>query len=258
MSPERRAKLERLKAARVVMVDDEPTTLDVLEMFLEAEGYGEITKISDPQQAIDRITALRPDVVLLNLMMPGVSGLDILTVMRADHELKTIPVLIITGSSDGELKRRALESGAADFLSKPVDPSELSLRLRNTLATRAYREGRTAPAGSMPAPSKGQPELDQRRVRFIMDTFLARLRPKLDEMDASVAQGDVVNLAGLAHWLKGAAGTVGLHAFTAPAERLGELVRAQRLDELPELMRTLRRLCDEAEADLAASGSRPC
>ena len=77
-------------------------------------------------------------------------------------------------------------------------------------------------------------------------------------MDASVAQGDVVGLASLAHWLKGAAGTVGLHAFTAPAERLAEVARAQRLDELPELMRTLRRLCDEAEADLAEPRSDPC
>lgn len=246
----------RPESAVVVMVDDEPTTLDVLELLLENEGYRGIVKISEPRAAYGRIAELQPDVVLLNLMMPDVSGLEILTALQADPTLRAIPVLIITGSGDPGVKRQALERGAADFLAKPVDPSELALRLRNTLATRAHRTGK-APERSAAGPSRA-PSDEARRARFILESFLERLQGRLDEMDASARRRDLAALADLAHWLKGAAGTVGLHDFTEPADTLGQLAREQRPDEVPKLLERIRRLSDQAQARLSARGTEPC
>ncbi len=130
--------IERRKSATIMMVDDEPTTLDVVEMLLRDEGYERILSLADSTQALDVIDRERPDVLLLDLLMPEVGGLDILRSMRAAEELDRIPVIVLTSSSDPETKLEALGLGATDFLSKPVDASELILRLRNTLSAKAY------------------------------------------------------------------------------------------------------------------------
>jgi class 3 adenylate cyclase len=78
--------------------------------------------------------------VLLDLNMPHVSGFDVLASMRADPVLKHIPAIVMTSADDPETRLKALDLGASDFLRKPVDPSELALRLRNTLAAKAHRE----------------------------------------------------------------------------------------------------------------------
>jgi diguanylate cyclase (GGDEF)-like protein len=127
-------------SATLLMVDDEPTTIDVIEMFLQAEGYERLIPVSDSRRAFATIAEERPDVVLLDLNMPEVGGLEILQAIRADEALEHVPVIILTSSADADTKLRALELGANDFLAKPVDPSELVLRLRNTLAAKAYQD----------------------------------------------------------------------------------------------------------------------
>jgi diguanylate cyclase (GGDEF)-like protein len=124
----------------IMMVDAEPTTIDVLEAFLEGEGYTNFATTTDSRQALDLLESERPDVLLLDLMMPNVGGLEILRSIRNDQALKHTPVIILSSSTDAEAKLRALELGATDFLGKPVDPSELALRLRNTLNAKAYQD----------------------------------------------------------------------------------------------------------------------
>src|ERR1043166_6543672 len=131
---------EALQDATVVMVDDEPTTIEVLQAFLENEGYERFVTTSDSTQAMELITNEHSDVVLLDLNMPEVSGFDILNLMRVHNRLRYIPVIVLTSSNDSETKLKALQLGASDFLAKPVDPSELALRLRNTLAAKAYQD----------------------------------------------------------------------------------------------------------------------
>ncbi len=134
----RQADAEMLKSATVMMVDDEPITLDVVQAYLEDAGYQKFVTVSEPAQAMDLVASEKPDVMLLDLMMPGVSGYDILAAIRADAKFAHIPVIVLTSSTDSETKLKALELGATDLLAKPVDPSELVLRLRNTLAAKAY------------------------------------------------------------------------------------------------------------------------
>jgi len=132
--------LEALKGSTIMMVDDEPTTLEVLAAFLDGEGYSEILSTSDSPHAVEMVRQQHPDVLLLDLVMPKLGGFEILAALRQDPELEHVPVIILTSSVDAETKLRALELGATDFLAKPVDPSELALRIRNTLAAKAYRD----------------------------------------------------------------------------------------------------------------------
>lgn len=120
------------------MVDDEPINMSVLQLHLKTEGYRNFVTVSDSKKACDVICSERPDVLLLDLNMPEVSGLDILERVRADDEMKQLPVIVLTSSSNPDAKLMALQLGATDFLSKPVDASELALRMRNTLIARAY------------------------------------------------------------------------------------------------------------------------
>ena len=132
--------LKNLNSSTIMMVDDEPTTLEVLEMFLEGEGYENFISVTDSTQALRLLAEERPDVLLLDVVMPNVTGLEILSAMRDDEALQLIPVIILTSSTEAETKLEGLKLGATDFLSKPLDPKELALRLRNTLAAKAYRD----------------------------------------------------------------------------------------------------------------------
>ncbi len=127
-----------LTDATIMMVDDEPINMEVVQAFLEDAGYQKFILVEKSVEAMNILEEKRPDVLLLDLIMPDVSGFDILSEIRSHFKLKHLPVIILTSSTDTETKLRALELGATDFLAKPVDPSELGLRLRNTLAAKAY------------------------------------------------------------------------------------------------------------------------
>ncbi len=124
----------------IMLIDDEALTLEVIQTFLEEAGYTRFVTTDEPKRAIELLVSRRPDVVLLDLMMPEVSGFDILSLMRADPEMKYTPVIVLTSANDAATKLKALELGATDFLAKPVDPSELALRLRNALVVKAYQD----------------------------------------------------------------------------------------------------------------------
>ena len=94
--------------------------------------------IEDSSKAVEAIEETRPDILLLDLMMPDVSGFDILGAIRERPKLKHLPIIILTSSAEAEDKLSCLDLGATDFLAKPVDSSELRLRVRNTLAAKAY------------------------------------------------------------------------------------------------------------------------
>ncbi|MDA1013525.1 MAG: response regulator [Planctomycetota bacterium] len=122
----------------ILIVDDEPYNVLVVRRYLEQSGHQHIHATSDSTVAFQMIRERRPDVLIMDVMMPQVSGLDILKLMQLDDQLSHIPVLIMTASSDADTKTRALELGAADFLTKPLDPNDLIPRVRNALKTKAY------------------------------------------------------------------------------------------------------------------------
>ena len=126
--------------ALVMMVDDEELVIELIQAYLDGAGYGRFISTTEPRDALELMLRERPQVVLLDLNMPGVSGFDILEAMRTEPSLRHIPVIVLTAVNDPETKLKALGLGASDFLGKPVDESELVLRLRNTLAAKAYQD----------------------------------------------------------------------------------------------------------------------
>ena len=126
--------------ASILMVDDEPINMEVVQAYLEDAGYRNFITTSDSTCAMDIIRQKKPDVILLDLVMPEVTGFDILEQLQSDESLAYIPVIVLTSSDDSETKMQCLQFGAADFLAKPVDSSELVLRLRNTVRAKAYQD----------------------------------------------------------------------------------------------------------------------
>jgi putative two-component system response regulator len=129
-----------IKQPKLMVVDDEPTNVKLVQRFLELDGYRRFVTTNDSRIAVRLVREEQPDCVLLDLMMPHVSGLEILDEMRADPELALIPVIFLTAVTDGAVRRDALERGATDFLNKPVDPCELAPRIANVLAAKAFQD----------------------------------------------------------------------------------------------------------------------
>jgi diguanylate cyclase len=129
-----------LANASIMMVDDEMLNIEMTQAFLQDAGYRHFVFTDAPEHALAMMRKEPPAVLLLDLSMPKVNGLDILAAMRDDPALRHVPAIVLTISTDPQVKLKALALGAMDFLSKPVDPSELGLRIRNTLAASAYRE----------------------------------------------------------------------------------------------------------------------
>ena len=126
--------------AKVMLVDDEPLMTALVETHLEDAGYTNFVTSNDPREALAMVRREDPGVVLLDLMMPQLSGFEVLEAIRADPDLRYTPVIVLTAASGPDAKLRALQLGATDFLSKPVDASELVLRVRNTLAFQQFTQ----------------------------------------------------------------------------------------------------------------------
>jgi diguanylate cyclase (GGDEF)-like protein len=133
-------RFEATRDATIMLIDDEPVIVDILKSALADAGYHKFVETTESPRALELLAKSKPDVVLLDVNMPEVTGLDILNGMRAEESLKHIPAIVLTGASDAATKLVALGLGATDVLGKPVDPSELSLRVRNTLTAKAHQD----------------------------------------------------------------------------------------------------------------------
>lgn len=129
----RNAAIERIKQSKIMIIDDEQLVIKVVRRFLQSEGYENFVTLTQSTGAVERMEQEQPDVVLLDVMMPEVSGLEILRERRRISSLQLTPFIILSGSQDLEVKQEALEHGATDFLGKPVEKIELTLRVKNSL-----------------------------------------------------------------------------------------------------------------------------
>lgn len=126
-----------LTESRVVIVDDHPANVLVLRRLLELDGLQDIAGFTDPQEALAQCLESPPDLLLLDLHMPGLDGFEVLAALRAGLPAGGfLPVLVLTADDSSETKSQALASGAKDFLAKPFDATEVVLRVRNLLETK--------------------------------------------------------------------------------------------------------------------------
>lgn len=117
---------------RILVVDDVPTVLQALRMRLEAEGF-EVVTARDGVEAIDRAREHHPDLVLLDLMLPRLTGERVCEVLRGDPGLRGVPIVVLSARVGESERLRALAAGADAFLSKPYDVAQLLGEIRTRL-----------------------------------------------------------------------------------------------------------------------------
>ena len=133
---------QTLRAARILIVDDEAANVRLLERLLAREGYTNLQSTTDARQALPLYTEFRPDLVLLDLAMPYLDGFQVLEQIKPLVDPKAyLPVLVLTADVTLEAKRRILERGAKDFLTKPLDVRRFLAILDETLPARRASDG---------------------------------------------------------------------------------------------------------------------
>ena len=123
----------------VLIVDDEPAGRQTLEAVLDGEGY-RLEMAENGLEALEKANTLLPDVILLDVMMPGMTGFEVCERIRNDKKLAEIPIIILTALDDHNSMLKALEAGADDFISKPFDRHELRARLVGITRLNRYKK----------------------------------------------------------------------------------------------------------------------
>ena len=121
------------------MVDDDPTNLEVLRVRLSAQGY-EVVAAVDGEDALRRARELKPDLVLLDVMMPKLDGISVLKELKGDITLGYIPVILVTAKADTRDIVRGLEAGGDDYLTKPFEQAALVARVRSLLRIKGLHD----------------------------------------------------------------------------------------------------------------------
>lgn len=122
-----------LADARILVVDDTPANVELLLGILEDAGYRNLLGITDPRDVSAEIARCLPDLILLDIRMPHLSGFDVLRQVRWRLGVMAPPVIVLTAQTDQETRSQSLELGAIDFLNKPFDQGEVQKRIRNIL-----------------------------------------------------------------------------------------------------------------------------
>lgn len=117
---------------KLLIVDDEPLNVDYLVQELEDSNYQIITA-SNGREALDKIQSEQPDLILLDLMMPVLDGFVVLSQIKADNDLRNIPVIIVSAANDSRSVVKGIKQGAEDYLTKPIDPGLLIKKLKEYL-----------------------------------------------------------------------------------------------------------------------------
>jgi signal transduction histidine kinase len=123
----------------ILIVDDEPVSRELLHMVLSRQGYTLISA-SDGEECLIQAAKYRPDLILLDVMLPGMSGFEVCQRLRADTILAEVPIILITALDDRASRLQGIEAGADDFITKPVDKLELRKRVQTITRLDRYRQ----------------------------------------------------------------------------------------------------------------------
>ena len=234
----------------VLVVDDDEFQLKIIEMVLGAELY-ELHFLSDARQALTWLAGSRADLVIVDVQMPDVDGLEMTRQLKAIPERKAIPILMMSGQGDSAMVQQCLQSGAQDFVVKPFERAKLQAKVAQLLAPRAIASpdaanvahpGINVAHGLSVWGSAQDYGTFLRKFALTYADCVEHLRDAFARHDHGVAQS-------LAHKLRGAAGTMALDDVARSAGALETLSTDQ--DPLPALLQ-LQRALDVALASIAA------
>jgi two-component system phosphate regulon response regulator PhoB len=124
--------MKTLPGKRILIVDDEPDVTELVAYKLRREGC-DVLALSNPLQVVGTAREFRPDLIILDIMMPDLDGLKVCRMIRADRELASVPVIFLTAKGEVENRIEGLEQGGDDYIAKPFDSKELILRINSVL-----------------------------------------------------------------------------------------------------------------------------
>ena len=131
--------MEPIDVAKVIVVDDDEKSCKILSTYLRKDGY-EVETANDGESALQLIDKKMPDAVLLDVLMPGINGIEVCRKIKENEKTAHLPVLLITGLTDREDRLAGIEAGASDYLNKPLDRQEVLLRVRNAVKMKSLRD----------------------------------------------------------------------------------------------------------------------
>jgi diguanylate cyclase (GGDEF)-like protein/PAS domain S-box-containing protein len=228
-----------LRAPTILIVDDEAQNRRLLAVLLRPEGYS-TTGVASGEEALASIGASAPDLILLDLMMPGMDGNRVASILKSDPQTANIPIIMVTARMERSARLAGLDAGAEDFLTKPVDRAELWLRVRNLLRLKAIADLQSHSANLERQVLARTADLQ--RFRSAMDaTADAIMLVSRDSMRFIEINETATTLLGYTRAELLAIGPGDLYG-TSPAElehEYDQLIAGQRRDELTEA--TMRR-----------------
>lgn len=124
--------MQASEPATILIVDDEERNRKLLEVFMQAEGYRTLS-VGNGRDAVAAATREQPDLILLDMMMPGMDGFDVARALKEEPALRSIPVIVVSSLDDAASRRRVISAGADDVIHKPVDRWELSQHVARLL-----------------------------------------------------------------------------------------------------------------------------
>lgn len=126
----------------ILSVDDEPDVTDLVKFHLSKAGFDVVTAATG-REALDQVRAVKPDLILLDLMLPDIDGFGVCEILRRQVETATIPIIILTAWATRDARHLGLELGALDYMTKPFSPKQLVERVRHLLNLRPAGAGKS-------------------------------------------------------------------------------------------------------------------
>jgi PAS domain S-box-containing protein len=254
----------QFEPAEVLVVDDGAENRELVRLVLESAGL-RVRQAEDGAVALQRLAEAMPDLVLMDVQMPVMDGYTATRLMR--ERGVTIPVLALTANAMKGFETEIEAAGFSGHLTKPVDIDAMLATLATHLTGRLVEADAATPA---PAAAAVEPEpadedrtpIESRLARHpklapVVRDFALQLPSRLATMDAALARHDRVELAALAHWLKGAGGTVGYDAFFEPARDFEQQTHAGDVDAMHRSLARLHALAARIVVPAAPSATTP-
>jgi CheY-like chemotaxis protein len=252
--------------ARILVVDDGEENRELLQVVLEEVGL-QVEGAENGQVGVDKVRSGHFDLVLMDMQMPVMDGYTATALLRKEGFDE--PILALTANAMKGFEEQCLQAGCSGYLTKPVNIDLLIETLAEPLGGKR-RAGAKEPAERsestplQPSPTGEKPQdagpVTSRLAstpRFLptVEKFVARLQENLAAMDSCLERRDGEQLVGLAHWLKGSAGTVGFDAFFEPARSLEALARESKWTEIDDSLQQLWVLAERIDLPDRTAGS---
>jgi CheY-like chemotaxis protein len=206
-----------MAGAPILVVDDSSVNLKLMRLLLTFEGF-DVRTSARAEEALQMLDSFRPQLVLTDIRMPGMDGLEMTRRIKGDRRNSGIKVAALTASTSALDNQRAMEAGCEGYITKPVDTATLALRVRELLGERAAE--RPATEAATPTPRLPPPEVCSWRRRFLREGS-GRSREFLETMDTRL---DSVRMSGQLHDWAGSGGTLGFAGITKLARQGEELL----------------------------------